>query len=333
MTARALGGALLAAALLAALFALLHPAKLGAVLRQADPMALSLVVLASFGTYPARAWRYGSLLAPLGRVPFRRLASATYLGYLAGLFVPRVGEVLRPWLVARRQDVPTAAAFAGMVLERLVDVAAILSLTGIGLLAGGGPDLGAPWRHRLEAASLAAGLAALVVLAVLMAVNARPQGTLRALSACLRPLPERAAVAIATAAQSFVSGLAVLRAPAAHLLLIAAQSLLVWLFVAAGFHAANRAFGLELPFHAALVTLGFVVVGVTLPTPSGAGGFHAAYVLALSTVYGASPERAAAAALACHGLTSLTVLAVGLVLLPGEGLTLRDLTRRPGTGG
>jgi len=332
LSARALGGALLAAALLAALLALLQPERLAAALREADPTALSLVVLASFGTYPARAWRYGSLLAPLSRVPFRRLASATYLGYLAGLFVPRVGEVLRPWLVARRQEVSTAAAFAGMVLERLVDVAAILVLTGTGLLAGGGPELGAPWRRRLEAASLATGLAALAVLAVLLAVNARPQGTLRALAACLRPLPQRAAAPVAAAAASFVSGLAVLRAPAAHLLLIAGQSLLVWLFVAGGFHAANRAFGLELPFHAALVTLGFVVVGVTLPTPSGAGGFHAAYVLALVALYGASPERAAAAALACHGLTSLAVLAVGLALLPGEGLTLRDLTRRPETG-
>lgn len=298
-------------------------------LLDADPAALCLVVLASFGTYPTRAWRYGSLLAPLDRVPFRRLVSATYLGYTAGLFVPRVGEVLRPWLVTRGRELPLGAAFAGMVLERLVDVMAILTLTGIGLLAGGGFGLDAPWGSRLEVASLAAGLAALAVLALLMALNARPRQTLRALSACLRPLPDRAAAGIARSAESFLSGLAVLRAPPVHLLLIAGQSLVVWLFGAAGFHAANRAFGLELPFHAALVTLGFVVVGVTLPTPSGAGGFHAAYVLALTAVYGAEPERVAAAALACHGVTSLAVLAVGLAMLPGEGLRLRDLFRGP----
>jgi len=327
---RALLGAALGAALLAALFASLRGPALADVLRHAALGPLSVVVLVTFGAYGTRAWRFGFLLAPLARVPFRRLLAATYLGYMAGLFVPRVGELLRPWLVGRRHAIPTSAAFASIVLERVFDVVAVLALAGACLLqSGAGRHLDPEWRGRLLIGSLSAGLAALAALSTLVALHARPEPALRLLGVLLRAVPARLASAILTGVGSFVSGLAVLRASLVHLLVIAGQSLLVWTFIATGVYASNQAFGIELPFRAAFVVLAFVLVGVTVPTPGAVGGFHAAYVLALTGLYGVDRERAAAAALACHGLTSLAVLVVGLAFLPGEGLTFRQVTRLP----
>ena len=78
---------------------------MGRALRAADPIYLCGVVLVTLVTYAARAWRWGFLLAPLARVPFGRLFSATFVGFMTGLLIPRAQEVVRPYLVARRHPV------------------------------------------------------------------------------------------------------------------------------------------------------------------------------------------------------------------------------------
>ena len=98
------------------------------VLRSADRVDLGLVVVFTVLLYVFRAWRWGYLLAPLARVPFWRLFSATVVGFMTGLVVPRAGEVVRPFLVARRHDVPTSAGFATIILERLIDLITVLCL-------------------------------------------------------------------------------------------------------------------------------------------------------------------------------------------------------------
>ena len=86
------------------------------------------VVLVTVVTYVPRAWRWGYLLAPLARVPFARLFSATTVGFMTGLFVPRAGEVVRPYLVGRRMPSRSRPAFASIILERLVDLFTVLLL-------------------------------------------------------------------------------------------------------------------------------------------------------------------------------------------------------------
>ena len=73
-----------------------------------------------------------------------------------------------------------------------------------------------------------------------------------------------------------------LRAPLPHLAGIGAQSLVLWLLIALGFHLNNVAFGIDLPFHATFLLIAFLVVGVAIPTPGMVGGFHAFYLIALS---------------------------------------------------
>ena len=48
-------------------------------------------------------------------------------------------------------------------------------------------------------------------------------------------------------ARSFAEGLAVLQAPAGHLLAVLTQSVLVWFSIGGSIYFTNRAFGLDLP--------------------------------------------------------------------------------------
>jgi uncharacterized membrane protein YbhN (UPF0104 family) len=163
------------------------------------------------------------------------------------------------------------------------------------------------------------------VLAVLVTFHARAEFAMRVVDGALRILPERFARAVSAAIRSFASGLAVLEAPPARLAKIFAQSLVVWLAIAAGIWLNNRAFGVDLPFHSAFLILGFLTVGVAVPTPGMVGGFHESYRLALTQAYGVDAHTAAAAGIMLHALSNIPLLGFGLYWLGREGLTLGEV--------
>ena len=315
---------LLAVLLLALFFRGVDWHAMGRALRAADPVYLAAVVLVTLATYAARSWRWGYLLAPLARVPFGHLFSATFVGFMSGLLIPRAQEVVRPYLVARRHPISTSAAFASVVLERLVDAITVLLLFALYLYVLPTPaaQTRGPLIAALKVAGAGAGLFALAVLAVLLLWHNHAERAMRIAERLVRPFPERFAKPASKAVHSFGEGLAVLKASPGHLAAILGQSLVVWLFIAAGIHWNNRAFGLELPFHTAFLILAFLTVGVAIPTPGTVGGFHAFYRAALTEAYGVDNDVAAAAGIASHALGNLPVLVLGLVFLGREGLTV-----------
>jgi len=298
-------------------------ALLGA-LRSAHPGYLASVLVTTLVTFAARSWRWGDLLAPLVKVRFGRLFSATIVGFMTGLFIPRAGEVVRPYLIARRHGIRTSAAFASIILERLVDLLTVLALFGLYLYVLPLPE--AQTRGTLlgvlKAGGGLAGLAALGLLALLVAFHLKADRAMALVDGGLAWLPGRFARPLSQGLRSFGAGLAVLQAPPAHLLKIFGQSLLVWFAIALGIWLNNRAFGIELPFHSSFLIIGFLTVGVAVPTPGMVGGFHESYLLALTQAYGVDRHTAAAAGLVLHALSNLPVLVLGLLWLGGEGLTL-----------
>ena len=69
----------------------------------------------------------------------------------------------------------------------------------------------------------------------------------------------------------------------------------------------------------------FLVVGVALPTPGGAGGFHLTYKIAVTQFLGADPDTAVAVALVLHAVSFVPVTILGLVFMSQDGLTLGGL--------
>lgn len=285
------------------------------------------VVAVTVVVYLLRAWRWGYLLEPVTRVGYPHLCSATFVGFMAGLLVPRAGEIVRPYLVARRQGVRTSAAFASIILERLLDLVIVLAFFALYLYV-----LPPPAAQRrgtlldvLEWGGALTGGVALLVLALLFAFHVRAERALGLLERILRLFPAWIAAPLGHALRAFAGGLAVLKAPPGHLLALLGQSVLVWLAIALGVYWNNLAFGLELPFHSAFLIIAFLVVGVSIPTPGMVGGFHQFYLLALTEAFGVDKVTAAAAGVASHALTNLPVLALGLILLGREGLSLRTV--------
>lgn len=317
-------GALVALALLFFFLRGMDWSQLRAAFAHANLLCLAAVALTTVVAYLVRAWRWGSLYRPLARVPYYDLLSATNIGFMSALLVPRSGEVLRPYLISRRHAVGTSAGFAIIIIERLIDLITVLLLFAAYLYVLPMPpeqQRGA-LLDRMKAAGAMAGLGALAGLVVLIAFHVLGDKAFAVADRVLAWLPERLARPFKELLRSFHAGLGVLTAPVGLLLLIAFQSLLLWLSIALSFYWNNLAFGVHLPLHASFLLLAFLTVGVAIPTPGGVGGFHAFYLLAMTQAFGVAHETAAAAGIAAHALGNLPVLILGLVFLGREGLTM-----------
>ena len=80
-------------------------------------------------TYSGRALRWAVFLKPLKPHPsMRNLMSATIVGFTAITLFGRPGEFVRPYLIARKEQVPVTSQFAAWVLERIFDLLMALLL-------------------------------------------------------------------------------------------------------------------------------------------------------------------------------------------------------------
>lgn len=291
--------------------------------RRADARLLVLALIATFGTYVIRAWRWQSMLAPLGPTRFSTALRTTIIGFAASAVLPaRAGEVLRPYLLARREHLNATAAFATIIIERLIDLATVLVLFGVfvffvpeGELSG---DPGQFAHVKFWGGLASAG--AIVGMIVLFALAGHPERLGRATLRIERVLPSRIAAIVARFVETFAQGLAVMRSPV-RLLETLALSFPLWLSIALQIWLTSQAFHITFAFTGTFLVILFLVVGVAVPTPGQIGGFHAAYQIAVTTFFAVPDDRAVGAAIVLHAISFLPVLGVGLVLMAREGLT------------
>jgi hypothetical protein len=303
----------------------LRNADLGAVwaeMRAADPILLTAAMLVTLSTYVIRAARWQTLLRPLGRVRFASSFRTTIIGFAASVMLPaRAGEFLRPYLLARRERLSATAAFATIVLERLLDLITVLLLLG-GFLLLFDPGLGArdpDSFSAVRAGGATAALAAVSVLVLLVVLAGHPDWLVRWADHVERRLPARAAGGVDRTIRRFTQGLATVRQPG---LLLAALGLSVplWVLIAVGIWCAVLAFHMTVPFTGSFLIVAFLVVGVSVPTPGAIGGFHAAFQVAATRFYDVPNDRAVGAAIVLHALSFLPVVLLGAVFMLHDGL-------------
>ncbi len=300
----------------------LDPAALQLAVTHANPWLLLLAVVTTLQTYVLRAVRWQILLAPIGNVPFGPAFRTTVIGFTATFLIPgRVGEVLRPYLLAREQKLSASAAFATIIVERVLDLVAVLLLFAVVL-----PFLPIDVGRDVEIAGLLAAGASVVGLTILTASAGHPERLGRLVDRLTRWLPGRLPVVIGGFARKFAEGLGVLRDVAA-LVRTLAWSLALWASICLGIWLVTLAFGLQMPFLGSFLVVMYLVVGVAAPTPGGAGGFHVMYKWAVTEHFQASPEAAVAAGTILHLVSFVPVAILGFWFMRRAGLTLGGLRR------
>ena len=305
--------------------------------QRARPELLGAAVLVTGLTYVLRALRWRFLLLAIGPARLSTAFRTTVIGFAASFLLPaRAGEVIRPYLLARKEGLSATAAFATIILERLLDLVTVLLLFGL-FVATLDEATGAAEPAAMASVKLGGQLAALAAvggLAALFVLARHPERIGRWTLRVERVLPPRLARAVSRFVESFGQGLAVMRQPRRFLLAVA-WSFPIWLSISAGIWLTSLAFHITFPFAGSFLVTMLLVVGVAVPTPGAIGGFHAAYQIAVQTFFAAPDDRAVGAALVLHAISFVPVTILGIVFMAQEGLTLggaRSLAEQGATG-
>jgi uncharacterized protein (TIRG00374 family) len=290
-----------------------------AALRRAHLMHVPpIIAMAAFSLY-LRALRWGVLVRPLARIERRSLVSATGIGFAANMLLPlRAGEVMRPWLLARKERLPLAPVMATVAVERLFDMATLLFFFGIATLT---LPLPPEWKRYGWVFLGTFG----VFLAVLVVLQRFPDRTIAVFQRALTPLPQALSVPVVRAVHQFADGLASLKSATAIGAAVL-YSLAVWLTLAVTFGLGLSALDLDVPkVRGALSITTIVAIAVSIPGgPGFIGMFQVGCEVALG-VYGIGKSIAFSYSVLVHVLQFATTVALGLYFFLRENVTWREM--------
>ncbi len=294
------------------------------------PVLLAISIPAYLGAVYFRGLRWRHLTNPIAPVDRSLLARGVVIGFMVNNLVPlRIGEVVRAWYVAKESGVSASALFGTVVLERVIDVVAVVLLA-FGALSFAGA--GQAESQFLSRGAILLLPAALVPLVGLILLRVAPETMIRLTGWFLRPFPDRISVLVGRLLRNFIQGLGALSG-GRHLFWIAFHSAMIWiLFSMLPMLAGFLAFGIDLGSMTRMIVVSYIAlgaVGVAVAIPS-APGFFGTYQLAFKTVleqFGVPSATALALGLLVWFVFWVTLTAAGLVVMRAGGTSLSDLTR------
>jgi len=298
-------------------------------LRRADPLRLLAAVALVYSVYFLRALRWMILLRPVRAVPARRLVSPTLIGFTGLALLGRPGELIRPYLIARREGLTLFSQIAVWTVERIFDVGAVAACLVAVVFSGALATI--PFFQRSPAAlerlnQFAYLMFAGVLAGAWLAVVARRHGAAlgAALERRLAPLSPRIAHHVGKRVQAFGEGLNTIH-DLASFLQITGLSLLIWVAIALAYVQVTHAYAELADITLAHVMLLMVssMAGSILQLPAVGGGSQLAVIKVLEIVFAVKPELAVGCGIVLWLVAFMAVAPAGLLLARSEHVSLR----------
>ena len=291
------------------------------------PIALALAII--YVCYWMRALRWAILIRPLRRVSPNSLIPSQVIGFTAVALIGRPADFARPYLVARRFDLPVAGQLAVYSVERAFDLAAAAIVFSVTLALA---PITLP-HHQIYVRAGGLSLVATVAIAA-FAVLLRLAGSAVAslLRTLLRPVSQNFAETVSVRVLEFCEGLGTLSS-GRQFAEAGLVSLLMWYGIAACYLLCAWAFTAEptlagLTFSAAMLVFAASLGGSLLQLPI-LGWFTQITILAtaLHTLLNVPVEAATACSTVMLVVLNLAILPFGLIAARFQGTSFRDVAR------
>lgn len=313
------------------LYWFLAKADLRQVAREASKASLgflALAVVAELASVLLRAYRWRVMLRTVREgIPFAPLLRATVVGFaITGVVPGRVGEVARPYFLARWMGLPFTPLLASVVLERGMDLVALVLLWAGFLLFG-----------RADVAEAGASLLPLFdgltygVLAAFAAGGAflwwlipHRDAFERRVESHPRLLKRKWLHKAVHLLLAFAQGLGTFRRKR-DIASVLGLSLATWGVLALACWAILEALHIDLPWSAGVLLIVFVALGASIPTPGGVGGVHKLIQYALVTFYAVGGDRAVAAGILGHAAMFFPAILWGFLYLAAGKVHLGEI--------
>lgn len=274
-----------------------------------------------------RAWRWHYLLRPLKRIPLGTTFAIVTIGYMGNNIYPaRIGELLRAYILKRKEGVPLAASLATIIVERIFDGVVMLGFVIFNLpqlAAVAGRESGFFGNIRQVAivgtAIFALALAAFLATALFPGAARRTYGWL-----IDRFLPARIGSSMHSIFDKFMDGLASLRSPL-DVTMVLLTSIVIWLLETVKYWFVMHAFNFTVGFFALMLMNGIVNLATTIPSAPGYIGTFDAPGIAVLIAFGVPGDIAAAYTLVLHAALWLPPTLLGLYYFGRLSLSWRQV--------
>ncbi len=280
-----------------------------------------------YATYLLRAQRWAVFLSATKRVSAFSLLGPQFIGFTAVALFGRLADLTRPYLVARKVDLPVASQVAVYTIERMFDLgAAAIIFSGALLFAP--RDLP---HHEVFVRTGLVSLAGTAFIAIFAAaVRVAGETVARTVRATLGRLSAPVAESVVDKILGFRSGLNAINS-AADFFLTALLSLAMWGLIGEAYVQTLHAFVstpelATLSYSRTMLLMGASIGGSLLQLPI-IGWFTqiAVTAAAMHTFYGAPIEAATACGALLLLVTFLSIIPAGLIFARIGGLSLKSV--------
>jgi glycosyltransferase 2 family protein len=287
--------------------------------------AVALIYVA----YILRAWRWKVFLrrvrpeaSVLGLIP------PTLIGFTGLAILGRAGELIRPYLTARRHNLSFSSQIAVWAVERIFDIGAFTLLLIMAAFLATAPKRLSHYADFQKAGFFFVVLVAGLILAAIV-MDRKGEALASWVEHRFSHLASNLGQRIAMRIREFGSGLKTIHS-AWSLVQLITISVAMWAVIAVAYKEVAHSYddpALEIPQSAVLLLMGSSMVGSTIQLPGVGGGSQLATIAALEHIFDVPKELAASCGILLWLVTFVAVVPPGLMLARYEHLSLRRLSQ------
>ena len=295
--------------------------------RDVSRLHILLGIVYIYIAYMLRAVRWKIFLRPVKRTSATSLLSPTIVGFTGLSLLGRPGEIIRPYLIARKVNLSFSSQMAVWTVERIFDIGgfAVLLISAIFLSK---PLEALPYYSKfrdggLFLIALVAGLA-IVAIVIHRAGESMAAFAERTFSGHASGLGHK----IAARVREFRGGLNTIHG-FSEFVQLSAVSILMWFIIALAYYEVVRSYGtaLHIVMPEVFLLMAASMIGSMVQLPGVGGGSQLATISTLQHVFGAAPELAASCGILLWLITFMSIIPLGLLLAHRERISLRSLSK------
>ncbi len=291
-------------------------------------VSVAAAVAIIYFLYWLRAVRWRIFLKPMCQTTTGRLVAPQFIGFAGLALLGRAGEVVRPYLIAKKEDLTLTSQLGVWTVERIFDMAStavifiVMGFIGDPLWATL-PNTHLQAEVRWSATLFLIGIIVLAAGAVVLRRSGRAIGL--KLEQKLQGRNPGLAHGLRSKIDAFTDGLQTIT-DASSFVQLSALSLVMWGLVAVSYWLIVHAYGgrlAELGWASILVLMVSAMFGSLLQLPGVGGGSQLATIAVLNGIFGVGNEVAVSCGMMLWLGTFMSVIPVGLLLAHRERLSLR----------
>jgi hypothetical protein len=269
-----------------------------------------------------RALRWITMMKPIqSGVHITNAFSGVMIGYMMNNLTPRGGELARPFILSRRENVRFSTAIATILVERVIDVLSLSVFVLItfyylhGKIAQVFPQVNGQALVKV----LVLPVVGLMAFILLLITTNFGEWLLRM---TVKRFSESWYLKLHNYLEAFINGFSIFKSPGLYWRVLL-ETALIWGLYLVPLYMMFLAFGFDTRYgfgwFDANVLLTMTTIGITIaPTPGAWGMYHSFAQITLARFYGVSIEEALAFAFLAHGVGYFLNIVVGSIFFLRE---------------